>query len=84
MAVYLENMYEGVPELWLIHNVVLIPKKKRRSLRVDEFRLVSLNEVSYYSFGAVMRQKFVEKNGWLSEKQSGFSTLYILRARKIK
>ena len=54
----------------------MIPKKEGRKLRVDEFRLVSLSEVFYKIFGAIMREKLgsiVENNGWLREEHSGFS-----------
>ena len=59
IAVWLEGvLYEKVPGSWLRCKVVLIPKKGGKSLRVEEFRPVSLNEVSYKIFGAIMREKF--------------------------
>ena len=49
-------------------------EKGGKELRVEEFRPVSLNEVSYKIFGAIMREKlgrFVERGTeWLFEGET--------------
>ena len=71
-----EAREKNIPESWKNSKVLLLPKKKGHTLRVNEFRPITLMNVSYKIFSEMVNDrltKFLRMNKSMSEEQAGFT-----------